>query len=154
MYSELARLFLYLGSTSIGGPTAHIARMNEEIVIRRQWITAAEFLDMLAASNLIPGPNSTELALHIGYRRAGLPGLLIAGVCFIAPAAVMVTVLAWLYVRYGVLPKVEDVLYFTKPVVIAIILKAAFDLARTAIKSTLLAALAVLATIASVMGVH
>ena len=151
---ELARLFLYLGATSLGGPAAHIARMNEEVVVRRQWITATEFLDMLAAANLIPGPNSTELALHIGFRRAGIPGLLIAGLCFIAPAAVLVTFLAWLYVEYGVLPRMEHALYFTKPVVIAIILKAALDLARATIKSTFLAVLAILAAIANASGVH
>src|SRR2546426_9305062 len=96
--SELALLFLRLGATSFGGPAAHIAMMEDEVVRRRGWLTRAEFLDLLGATNLIPGPNSTELAIHIGHRRAGWPGLLVAGACFIVPAMLIVLALAWAYV--------------------------------------------------------
>src|SRR3954468_19363991 len=96
----LAWLFLRLGTTAFGGPAAHIAMMEDEVVRRRAWLTREEFLDLLGAANLIPGPNSTELAIHIGHHRAGWPGLVIAGVCFIVPAMVMVTVVAWAYVRF------------------------------------------------------
>src|SRR5882757_2472535 len=95
---ELARLFLRLGTTAFGGPAAHIAMMEDEVVRRRQWLTRDEFLDYLGATNLIPGPNSTELALHIGHVRASWPGLVVAGVSFIAPAALLVAALAWAYV--------------------------------------------------------
>ena len=98
---DIARLFLKLGTTAFGGPAAHIAMLQREVVERRQWLTEAEFLDHLGASNLIPGPTSTELVLHIGRRRGGWPGLLVAGACFILPAAVMVGILAWAYVHYG-----------------------------------------------------
>src|SRR5215213_9222856 len=101
---EIARLFLRLGTVSFGGPVAHVALMEEEIVRRRRWLTREEFLDLLGAVNLMPGPNSTELAIHVGYERAGWPGLIVAGTCFILPAATMVAVLAWGYVRYGSLP--------------------------------------------------
>jgi chromate transporter len=101
---ELALLFLRLGTTAFGGPAAHIAMMQEEVVVRRGWLTSVEFLDMMAATNFIPGPNSTELAIHIGHRRAGWKGLLVAGSCFIVPAAVMCTGIAALYVRFGRLP--------------------------------------------------
>src|SRR5947208_1593376 len=103
--TAVARLFLRLGLTAFGGPAAHIAMMREEVVTRRQWITDEHFLDLLGATNLIPGPNSTEMAIHIGYTRAGWPGLIVGGVCFILPAMIMVTVLAWLYARYGATPQ-------------------------------------------------
>ena len=98
---ELALLFLRLGFTAFGGPAAHIAMMEDEVVRRRGWLTREELLDLLSAANLIPGPNSTELAIHIGYRRNGWPGLLVAGACFILPAALLVTLIAWAYVRYA-----------------------------------------------------
>src|SRR5208337_3665500 len=101
---ELARLFLKLGITAFGGPAAHIALMEDEVVRRRGWLTHAEFLDLLGATNLIPGPNSTELAIHIGRRRAGWAGLVVAGICFILPAAGITLALAWVYVRFGKLP--------------------------------------------------
>src|SRR5579872_4913059 len=102
---ELARLFLKLGLVAFGGPPAHIAMMEDEVVARRAWLTREEFLDFLGATNLIPGPNSTEMAIHVGRTQAGLPGLLVAGGCFILPASILVTVLAWIYVRYGTLPQ-------------------------------------------------
>src|SRR5437660_7944149 len=108
--AELARLFLRLGATAFGGPAAHIALMEDEVVRHRGWLTREEFLDLLGATNLIPGPNSTEMAIHIGRRRAGWPGLLVAGACFILPAALLTGALAWAYVRYGSLPRVEHVL--------------------------------------------
>ena len=108
---EIASVFLKLGATAFGGPAAHIAMLQHEVVERRGWISQAEFLDHLGASSIIPGPTSTELVIHIGRRRAGWPGLLVAGACFILPAAVMVGVLAWAYVRYGQLLAVSGLLY-------------------------------------------
>lgn len=149
---ELARVFLRLGATALGGPAAHIAIMNEEFVNRRRWLSAGEFLDMIAAANLIPGPNSTEVALHIGHRRAGLPGMFVAGLCFIGPAAIVVCGLAALYVRYGVLPRAEYVLHILNPVVIALVAKAAWDLAGSALRSAALAGLGTAAAVASLAG--
>jgi chromate transporter len=140
--SALAGLFLKLGFTAFGGPAAHIAMMEEEVVRRRRWLTAAEFLDLLGATNLIPGPNSTELAIHIGHRRAGWPGLIVAGACFILPATLIVIAVAWAYVRFGSLPPIEGLLYGVKPVIIAIVARALWLLARTAVKDRLLAAIA------------
>jgi chromate transporter len=102
---ELALLFLKLGTVAFGGPAAHVAMMEDEVVRRRGWLTREAFLDYLGATALIPGPNSTELAIHIGLARAGWPGLLVAGACFILPAALIVGALAWAYVRYGALPQ-------------------------------------------------
>src|SRR5689334_10468407 len=102
---EVAGLFLRLGFTAFGGPAAHIAMMRQEIVERRKWISDQRFVDLMGVVNLIPGPNSTELAIYLGYLRAGWPGLLIAGVCFIGPAMLIVLALAWLYARYGSLPQ-------------------------------------------------
>src|SRR5881628_369888 len=107
---ELAQLFLRLGTTAFGGPAAHIAMMEDEVVRRRRWLAREEFLDLLGATNLIPGPNSTEMAIHIGHRKGGWPGLLVAGSCFILPAALIVTAFAWVYVRYGSLPQADAVL--------------------------------------------
>jgi hypothetical protein len=109
--ARLALLFLRLGATAFGGPAAHVAMMEDEVVRRRGWMTREELLDLLSAANLIPGPNSTELAIHIGYRRKGWPGLIVAGACFILPAALIVTFIAWLYVRYAKLPQAEAALY-------------------------------------------
>src|SRR4029077_18443174 len=108
---ELAFLFLRLGATAIEGPAVHIAMMEEEVVTRRGWLTRAGFLDFLGAPNLIPGPNSTEMAIHVGRVRAGWRGLLVAGISFILPAALMVGGLAWAYVRYGALPQIVALLY-------------------------------------------
>jgi chromate transporter len=107
----LAGLFLKLGTIAFGRPAAHIAMMEDEVVRRRQWLTHAEFLDLLGATNLIPGPNSTEMAIHIGHRRAGGPGLIVAGGCFILPATLIVSAIAWADVRYGTLPQVGALLY-------------------------------------------
>src|SRR5688572_7281888 len=121
---ELAWLFLKLGTTPFGGPAAYIAMMEDEVGRGRQWLTREEFLDLLGATNLIPGPNSTEMAIHIGRRRAGWPGLIIAGSCFILPPALIVTVLAWAYVRYGALAEARGILYGIKPVIIAVVVQA------------------------------
>ncbi|MCY4639840.1 MAG: chromate efflux transporter [Chloroflexi bacterium] len=137
---EVARLFLLLGTTAFGGPAAHIAMMREQVVTRRRWITDATFLDLLGATNLIPGPNSTELAIHLGFRRAGWRGLLVAGLSFIIPAALMVLALAWAYVEYGARPWAQDLLYGVKPVVIAVVINAIVGLGRTAVSGPLLAA--------------
>src|SRR3989454_4804327 len=152
--TELAALFLRLGATSFGGPAAHIAMMEDEVVRRRGWLTRADFLDLLGATNLIPGPNSTELAIHIGHRRAGWPGLLVAGACFIVPAMLIVLALAWAYVRFGRLPEAAGLLYGVKPVVIAIVLQALLGLARAAVKSPTLGVAGAAAVAATAAGVH
>ena len=149
---ELAVLFLRLGTTAMGGPAVHIAMMEEEVVTRRQWLTREEFLDFLGATNLIPGPNSTEMAIHVGRVRAGWPGLVIAGASFILPAALMVAALAWAYVRYGALPQIAALLYGVKPVVIVVIAQGAYRLARSAIKSVWLAALGMMALAVATLG--
>ena len=150
---ELARLFLKLGTTAFGGPAAHIAMMEDEVVRRRRWLTREEFLDLLGATNLIPGPNSTELAIHVGHARAGMAGLVVAGACFILPAALLVTGCAWAYVRFGRLPEVAGLLYGVKPVVIAVVLQALWRLFRTAIRGPGLALLALGAAVAYALGV-
>jgi chromate transporter len=134
---ELARLFLKLGTIAFGGPAAHIAMMEDEIVKRRRWLDHQQFLDLLGATNLIPGPNSTEMAIHIGLVRAGWKGLIVAGSCFILPAMLIVWVLAGLYVRYGSLPEVTFLLYGIKPVIIAIVVQALWGLGKTAVKGPL-----------------
>jgi chromate transporter len=146
---ELAILFLRLGTTAFGGPAAHIAIMEDEFVRRRRWITQEKFLDLLGAVNLIPGPNSTEMAIYIGYLRAGWAGLVVAGVCFIVPAMLMVMGIAWAYVRYGSLPQFEALLYGVKPVVIAVILQALWGLGRKAVKTKVLAGIGLLAVAAA-----
>ena len=150
----LALLFLRLGVTAFGGPAAHIALMEDEVVRRRAWLTRDEFLDLLGATNLIPGPNSTEMAIHIGRRRAGFPGLVVAGASFILPAAVLTAGFAWAYVRFGRLPEVSAVLYGVKPVIIAVIAQALFGLARSAVRTRRLAVLAALAVAAILLGVN
>lgn len=131
---EVAGLFLKLGVIGFGGPAAHIAMMRDETVTRRHWVTEQEFLDMLGAASLIPGPSSTELGIYLGYRRAGWRGLLAAGVCFILPAFLIVLGIAWLYVRYGGTPAGVNLLYGIKPAVVAIILQALWLLNKTAVK--------------------
>lgn len=151
---ELALLFLRLGTTAFGGPAAHIALMEDEVVRRRHWLTHEEFLDLLGVVNLIPGPNSTEMAIQIGYRLSGWRGLLIGGVCFILPAALLTLALAWAYVRYGMLPQAAGVLYGIKAVMIAVVLQAIWSLARTAVKSRLLAVVGTLAVMANALGLN
>jgi chromate transporter len=135
--SEVAALFTKLGFTAFGGPAAHTAIMHDEVVVRRKWLTDEEFLDLLGATNLIPGPNSTEMAIHIGYLRAGWPGLITGGVCFALPATLIVLLLSWLYVHFGKLPQAGWLLYGIKPVVIAIIIQALWTLGSKAIKNRL-----------------
>ncbi len=151
---KLAVVFLKLGTVAFGGPAAHIAMMEDEFVRRRAWLSRQEFLDLVGAASLIPGPSSTEVAIYVGYRRAGWRGLLIAGVCFILPAALLVTALAWAYVQLGNLPRVGAVLYGVKAVVIAIIAQALLGLARTAFKTRTLAALGAIAFSACLFGVN
>ena len=149
---SLARLFLKLGTIAFGGPPAHIAMMEDEVVSRHQWLTREQFLDFLGASNLLPGPTSTELAIYVGHIQAGWPGLLVAGGCFILPSAIFVTLLAWAYVRLGSLPSVAGVLYGVKPVVIALIVQAVLKLAGSAVKSVWLGVIGALAVIAFARG--
>lgn len=134
---DVARLFLKLGFTAFGGPAAHIAMMREEVVRRRQWVSEQQFLDLLGAVNLIPGPNSTEMTMHLGLLRAGWPGLLVGGACFILPAMLIVMALAWVYVRVGSTPQATWLLYGVKPVIIAIIVQALVGLVRQAITGPL-----------------
>jgi len=150
----LARVFLRLGTTAFGGPAAHIAMMEDEVVGRRGWLTHDQFLDYLGAANLIPGPNSTELVIHIGYAQAGWRGLLVAGASFILPAALIVTAIAVAYVEYGALPKVVGILYGIKPVVIAIVAQAIWRLGQSAVKTTGLALLGVAATVSAAAGMN
>ncbi|MGD0900745.1 MAG: chromate efflux transporter [Thermoguttaceae bacterium] len=149
---EVARVFLRLGTTAFGGPAAHVAMMEDEFVRRRRWLTHAEFLDMLGAVNLIPGPNSTQMAIYVGYRRAGWKGLVLAGTCFILPAMAIVTALAWAYLRFQQLPQATGLLYGIKPVVIAVIVQALWGLGRRAITSWWSAAVAAAAMAAAVLG--
>src|ERR1700687_1127399 len=150
---ELARLYLRLGTTAFGGPAAHIAMMEEEVVRRRGWLTRDKFLDLLGAANLIPGPSSTEMSIYIGYQRAGWPGLIVAGVCFIVPAALLTLLLAYAYVRLGGLPQASAVLYGVKPVIIAVVVQALLSLAPAALKSPVLMLIAAVAAVASLLGV-
>jgi chromate transporter len=150
---ELAVFFLRLGTTAFGGPAAHIAMMEDELV-RRKWLSREKFLDLLGASNLIPGPSSSELAIHIGYLLEGWRGLLVAGICFILPAAVVVGALAWAYVHFGKLPEVSAILYGVKPVVIAVILQALWGLGRTAVKTTFLGVVGILSVLLAFLSLH
>jgi chromate transporter len=136
---EVIALFLRLGFTAFGGPAAHIAIMRDEVVRRRRWVDDQTFLDLLGATNLIPGPNSTEMTIHLGYMRAGWPGLIAGGVCFVLPAMLMVIGLGWVYQRYGTTPEVGWLLYGIKPVVIGLILNALWALGRRAVKGRLTA---------------
>jgi chromate transporter len=152
--AEIARLFLKLGTIGFGGPAAHIALMEDEVVRRRGWLSRERFLDLLGATNLIPGPNSTEMAIHVGHQRAGWRGLVVAGVSFILPAFLIVLACAWAYVRYGTLPAAEGLLRGVKPVIIAIVLQALWGLGRAATRTRLLAALALVSLAAAAAGVH
>ncbi len=135
--TELATVFLRLGAIAFGGPAAHIAMLDNEVVNRRQWMSREKLLDLLGITNLIPGPNSTELAIHIGYERAGWRGLLVAGSCFILPAMLIVWALAAIYARYQTVPQVEWLLYGIKPVIIAIVIQAVWNLGKKAAKDVL-----------------
>jgi len=151
---DVAGLFLRLGFTAFGGPAAHIALMEHEAVIRRGWLSREDFLDLLGVVNLIPGPNSTELAIFLGYRRAGWMGLLLAGVCFILPAALIVGVIAWAYLKFGKLPEALGLLYGIKPVIIAVVLQAIWNLGRIAVKTRTLAIVGVGAAALSYLAIN
>ncbi|MBX6750247.1 MAG: chromate transporter, partial [Micromonosporaceae bacterium] len=151
---EVAWLFLRLGLVAFGGPAAHTAMMRHELVHRRGWVSDERFVDLIGATNLIPGPNSTELAIHLGFDRARWRGLVAAGVCFILPAALIVTGLAWAYVHYGNTPAVAGLLYGIVPVVIAIIVHALVGLARVVIRGVWFAGLALAALVAYAVGVN
>jgi chromate transporter len=152
--AELARVFGWLGAVSFGGPAAHIALMQQELVVRRKWLTNERFLELLGAASIIPGPNSTELAIYIGHARAGWPGLLTAGACFIAPAVVIVMAVAWAYVAFDALPAIDGMLYGIRPVVLAVVGQALWRLAATAVKSVWLGVLLAASTIGIAMGIH
>lgn len=151
---ELFRLFLRLGLTAFGGPAAHIAMMQREVVDKRKWMDHAQFLDLIGATNLIPGPNSTEMAIHIGQERAGWRGLLVAGACFICPAVVITGIIAWLYQRYGEVPEVSAFIFGIKPAIIPVILAAAVPLAKRALKGVLLWVIAIAALTAGLAGLN
>jgi len=151
---ELARLFLRLGATAFGGPAAHIAIMQDEVVRRRRWLSDEAFLDLLSATNLIPGPNSTELAIHIGWARRRWAGLLVAGLAFIVPAMLITGAMAWAYVAYGALPEVGFVLYGVKPVILGVVLQALWALVPKATKTPRLRALGAVCVVLSALGVH
>jgi chromate transporter len=150
---EVAVLFLRLGATAFGGPAAHVALIERECVERRGWLTRQQFLDLLGVANLIPGPTSTELAMHVGRHRAGWPGLVIAGVAFIVPAAILAGLLAAVYVRLGSLPLVRGVLAAVQPVVVVIVLQALIPLARHSIRSVPLAMVAVAVALLAIVGI-
>jgi chromate transporter len=149
---EVAAVFLKLGIIGFGGPAAHIAMMRDEVVRRRRWLDDARFVDLLGMTNLIPGPNSTEMAIHLGYLRAGWPGLLVGGACFILPAMLIVLSLAWAYVAYGTRPEASAALYGIKPVIIAVVVQAAWALWRTAVKGPLLGVVAVATVVLYALG--
>ncbi len=151
---ELAKLFFKLGSIAFGGPAAHIAMMEDEVVKKRKWMSAEHFLDLIGATNLIPGPNSTEMTMHIGKERAGWLGLFVAGFCFIFPAVLITMVFAWLYEMYGELPNVKPFIYGIKPAVIAIIISAVYNLGRKGLKSVYLGVLGALTLTACFLGVN
>src|SRR5271165_3790408 len=151
---DLALLFLRLGATAFGGPAAHIALIEHEVVRRKHWLTREEFLDLLGATNLIPGPNSTEMAIHIGWKRARWVGLIVAGLAFILPAALIVLAVAWAYVRYGGRPEVVHLLYGVKPVIIAIIVQAIWRLGSKALRRVELGLIAVLGIASSAAGLN
>ena len=151
---EVATVFFKLGCFAFGGPAAHIAMMEDEVVTKRQWMSRQHFLDLMGATNLIPGPNSTEMTMHCGHERAGVKGLFVAGFCFIFPAVVITLILAWLYVRYGNLPEVQPFVQGIQPAVLAIIASAVFKLGKKAIKSWELAILGLLVLGFSLYGIN
>lgn len=149
---DIARLFLKLGIIGFGGPAAHISMMQNEVVTKRKWISQQHFLDLIGATNLIPGPNSTEMAIHIGREKAGWKGLITAGVCFILPAVFITGIFAWLYKKYGALPEIQPFVYGIKPAIIAVILSAIFPLAEKSFKSIGLIILGLLVLTGSLLG--
>ena len=151
---EVAAVFLKLGVIGFGGPAAHIALMRDEVVKRRRWLSDEAFMDLLGMTNLIPGPNSTEMAIHLGARRAGPAGLIVGGACFIVPAMLLVLALAWAYVTHGTRPEATGLLYGIQPVVIAVVVQAMWNLGRTTVRGPLSAAVAVAAIIGYFAGVN
>lgn len=151
---ELALLFLKPRTIAFGGPAAHIAMMEDEVVRGKNWLEREKFLDLLGMTNLLPGPNSTEMAIHIGYIQAGFLGLLVAGSCFILPATLIVGAIAWAYISFGSLPVATQLLYGVKPVVIAVVLQALTRLARSAVKTEFLALIGLIAVFLSFLGVN
>jgi chromate transporter len=152
--TEVAALFLKMGAIAFGGPAAHIAIMHDETVNKRKWLNDQQFLDLVGATNLIPGPNSTEMAIHIGFLQARWKGLIVAGLCFITPAMLIVLLLAYVYVSYGTTPQAQWLLYGIKPVVIAIIIQAIWSLGRKAVKGPLIATAALLVFVLYFIGVN
>lgn len=148
---DIATLFLKLGIIGFGGPAAHIAMMQDEVVTKRKWLTEQRFLDLIGATSLIPGPNSTEMAIHIGHEKGGWKGLIVAGLCFILPAVLITGTFAWLYKQYGQLPGVQPFVYGIKPAIIAVILGAVFPLAKKSLKSIELAVIGFLVLIGSLL---
>ncbi len=151
---EIAFLFLKLGLIAFGGPAAHISMLEEEVVRKRKWMSRQHFLDLVGATNLIPGPNSTEMTMHCGHERAGWKGLFVAGTCFIIPAVVLTGLLAYLYVEYGTVPAIEPFLYGIKPAVLAIILSAIYKLGKKALKNWQLGLIGAAVVMASLLGVN
>ena len=151
---ELAKLFLKLGTIAFGGPAAHIAMMQQEVVVKKKWMTEQHFLDLIGATNLIPGPNSTEMAIHIGQERAGMKGLFVAGFCFIIPAVIITGVFAWLYKHYGQLPELQPIIYGIKPAIIAVIIGAVYPLAKKALKTIELGVIGLLALTLCFFGIN
>lgn len=149
---EVTLLFLKLGIIGFGGPAAHIAMMQNEVVRNRKWMTDEHFLDLVGATNLIPGPNSTEMAIHIGYERAGWKGLILAGLCFILPAVIITGTFAWLYKSYGTLPELQPFLYGIKAAIIAVIIMAIYPLAKKSLKSIELGLIGVAALVLCLLG--
>jgi chromate transporter len=152
--SEIVKLFLKLGIIGFGGPAAHIALMQEQVVTKRQWMSSQHFLDLVGATNLIPGPNSTELAMHIGRERAGWKGLVMAGICFILPAVLITGLFAWLYKHYGQLPDVQPFIYGIKPAIIAVILSAIIPLAKQSLKTVQLGVIGLVALVLSLLNIN
>jgi chromate transporter len=151
---EVAGVFFKMGAIAFGGPAAHIAMMEDEIVSKRKWIDRQHFLDLMGATNLIPGPNSTEMTMHCGHERAGILGLFVAGIAFIVPATLITVLLAWLYGEYGTMPQVEPFIAGIKPTVIAIIAGAVYKLGKKALKSAELGILGAAVVVLTVLGVN
>src|ERR1035441_6545712 len=151
---ELAKLFLKLGVIGFGGPSAHIAMMRNEVVYKRKWMSDEHFLDLISITNLIPGPNSTEMAIHIGHDRGGWRGLIVAGACFISPSVFLVGIIAWLYKQYGQLPEVRPFIYGINPAIIAVILAAIFPLAKKSLKTIELGIIGCIALTLSLFGAN
>ncbi|SFO28122.1 chromate transporter [Paenimyroides ummariense] len=151
---EIIKLFLKLGFIGFGGPAAHIAMMRQEVVLKRKWMTEQHFLDLLGATNLIPGPNSTEMAIHIGYDKASFKGLITAGLCFILPAVFITGMFAVLYYNYGQLPAVQPFIYGVKPAIVTIILGAVYPLIKQSVKSFSLGFIGIAVLVASLLGIN